>query len=130
MLMNDTSFNFSFIVYTLGILEMYFRDSGVVWAELNPENLVSLSINHYKTNINIYFRMLKSHLFIPNLWIYCYLHQLCGPKRNDLNVHSLVRNSWKPRRLLGEYFYIYLDLSCENLQVRSPPKNDHLIRTL
>lgn len=40
------------------------------------------------------------------------LHQLCGPKCNDLKVRNPVKYGWDPRRLLGQIFDIYLHLNC------------------
>lgn len=41
------------------------------------------------------------------------LHQLCGPKCNDLKVRIPSKYGWDPRRLLGQIFDIYLHLNCE-----------------
>lgn len=41
------------------------------------------------------------------------LHQLCGPKCNDLKVRNPIKYGWDPRRLLGQIFDIYLHLNCE-----------------
>lgn len=41
------------------------------------------------------------------------LHQLCGPKCNDLKVRQPVKYGWEPRRLLGQIFDIYLHLNCD-----------------
>lgn len=41
------------------------------------------------------------------------MHQLCGPKCNDLKVRSPHKFGWDPRRLLSQLFDIYLHLSCE-----------------
>lgn len=41
------------------------------------------------------------------------MHQLCGPKCNDLKVRSSHKFGWDPRRLLGQLFDIYLHLDCE-----------------
>lgn len=41
------------------------------------------------------------------------LHQLCGPKCNDLKVRQPVKYGWEPRRLLGQIFDIYLHLDCD-----------------
>lgn len=41
------------------------------------------------------------------------LHQLCGPKCNDLKVRNPMKYGWEPRRLLGQIFDIYLHLNCE-----------------
>lgn len=41
------------------------------------------------------------------------LHQLCGPKCNDLKVRSPQKYGWEPRRLLGQIFDIYLNLGCD-----------------
>ncbi|XP_052896572.1 ubiquitin conjugation factor E4 B isoform X2 [Anopheles moucheti] len=41
------------------------------------------------------------------------LHQLCGPKCNDLRVRHPHKYGWEPRRLLGQLVDIYLHLSCD-----------------
>uniref|UniRef100_A0A182NE96 Ubiquitin conjugation factor E4 B n=1 Tax=Anopheles dirus TaxID=7168 RepID=A0A182NE96_9DIPT len=41
------------------------------------------------------------------------LHQLCGPKCNDLRVRHPYKYGWDPRRLLGQLIDIYLHLSCD-----------------
>lgn len=41
------------------------------------------------------------------------LHQLCGPKCNDLKVRNPAKYGWEPRRLLGQIFDIYLHLDCD-----------------
>uniref|UniRef100_A0A182JGK6 Ubiquitin conjugation factor E4 B n=1 Tax=Anopheles atroparvus TaxID=41427 RepID=A0A182JGK6_ANOAO len=41
------------------------------------------------------------------------LHQLCGPKCNDLRVRHPHKYGWEPRRLLGQLIDIYLHLSCD-----------------
>lgn len=41
------------------------------------------------------------------------MHQLCGPKCNDLKVRSPQKFGWDPRRLLSQLFDIYLHLDCE-----------------
>lgn len=41
------------------------------------------------------------------------LHQLCGPKCNDLKVRNPAKYGWDPRRLLGQIFDIYLHLDCD-----------------
>lgn len=41
------------------------------------------------------------------------MHQLCGPKCNDLKVRSPHKFGWDPRRLLSQIFDIYLHLSCD-----------------
>lgn len=41
------------------------------------------------------------------------LHQLCGPKCNDLRVRNPHKYGWEPRRLLGQLIDIYLHLSCD-----------------
>lgn len=41
------------------------------------------------------------------------LHQLCGPKCNDLKVRNPAKYGWEPRRLLGQIFDIYLHLCCD-----------------
>ncbi|XP_075165456.1 ubiquitin conjugation factor E4 B-like [Haematobia irritans] len=41
------------------------------------------------------------------------LHQLCGPKCNDLKVRNPTKYGWEPRRLLGQIFDIYLHLDCD-----------------
>ncbi|XP_013109413.2 ubiquitin conjugation factor E4 B [Stomoxys calcitrans] len=41
------------------------------------------------------------------------LHQLCGPKCNDLKVRNPIKYGWEPRRLLGQIFDIYLHLDCD-----------------
>lgn len=41
------------------------------------------------------------------------MHQLCGPKCNDLKVRSPIKFGWDPRRLLSQLFDIYLHLSCD-----------------
>uniref|UniRef100_A0A1A9UJ04 Ubiquitin conjugation factor E4 B n=1 Tax=Glossina austeni TaxID=7395 RepID=A0A1A9UJ04_GLOAU len=41
------------------------------------------------------------------------LHQLCGPKCNDLKVRNPAKYGWDPRRLLGQIFDIYLRLDCD-----------------
>lgn len=41
------------------------------------------------------------------------LHQLCGPKCNDLKVRNPNKYGWEPRRLLGQIFDIYLHLNCD-----------------
>lgn len=41
------------------------------------------------------------------------LHQLCGPKCNDLKVRNPGKYGWDPRRLLGQIFDIYLHLDCK-----------------
>lgn len=41
------------------------------------------------------------------------MHQLCGPKCNDLKVRSPHKFGWDPRRLLSQLFDIYLHLSCD-----------------
>uniref|UniRef100_A0A182U099 Ubiquitin conjugation factor E4 B n=1 Tax=Anopheles melas TaxID=34690 RepID=A0A182U099_9DIPT len=41
------------------------------------------------------------------------MHQLCGPKCNDLRVRHPHKYGWEPRRLLGQLVDIYLHLSCD-----------------
>jgi len=41
------------------------------------------------------------------------LHQLCGPKCNNLKVRSPTTYGWEPRKLLGQIFDIYLHLNCD-----------------
>lgn len=41
------------------------------------------------------------------------MHQLCGPKCNDLKVRSPHKFGWDPRGLLSRLFDIYLHLSCD-----------------
>ncbi|XP_052869422.1 ubiquitin conjugation factor E4 B [Anopheles cruzii] len=41
------------------------------------------------------------------------LHQLCGPKCNDLRVRHPHKYGWEPRRLLGQLVDIYLHLACD-----------------
>ncbi|XP_058062779.1 ubiquitin conjugation factor E4 B [Anopheles bellator] len=41
------------------------------------------------------------------------LHQLCGPKCNDLRVRHPHKYGWEPRRLLGQLIDIYLHLACD-----------------
>lgn len=41
------------------------------------------------------------------------LHQLCGPKCNNLKVRSPAMYGWEPRKLLGQIFDIYLHLNCD-----------------
>uniref|UniRef100_A0A182PMA9 Ubiquitin conjugation factor E4 B n=1 Tax=Anopheles epiroticus TaxID=199890 RepID=A0A182PMA9_9DIPT len=42
------------------------------------------------------------------------LHQLCGPKCNDLRVRHPHKYGWEPRRLLGQLVDIYLHLNCDD----------------
>lgn len=41
------------------------------------------------------------------------LHQLCGPKCNNLKVRNPTKYGWEPRRLLGQIIDIYLHLSSD-----------------
>lgn len=41
------------------------------------------------------------------------MHQLIGPKCNDLKVRSPAKFGWDPRRLLSSLFDIYLHLNCD-----------------
>lgn len=41
------------------------------------------------------------------------LHQLCGPKCNNLKVRQPEKYGWNPRRLLGQIFDIYMHLNCD-----------------
>lgn len=41
------------------------------------------------------------------------LRQLCGPKCHDLRVRHPQKYGWDPRRLVGQLFDIYLNLSCD-----------------
>lgn len=41
------------------------------------------------------------------------MHQLCGPKCNDLKVRKPEKYGWDPKRLLGQIFDIYLHLASE-----------------
>lgn len=137
MLMNDTTFlldeclEYLKRIHETQVLSM----NEVAWAELGPENQQSrqrqllqderqcrsyltlaretVDMFHYLT-VDIKEPFLRPEL-VDRLasMLNFNLHQLCGPKCNDLKVRNPAKYGWEPRRLLGQIFDIYLHLNCD-----------------
>ncbi len=137
MLMNDTTFLLDeCLVYLKRIHETQALNMNPeAWAEIGTENqhqrqrqLVqderqcrsyltlakeTVDMFHYLT-VDIKEPFLRSELVDRLTSMLNYnLHQLCGPKCNNLKVKSPAAYGWEPRKLLGQIFDIYLHLNCD-----------------
>lgn len=137
MLMNDTTFlldeclEYLKRIHEIQVLMM----NEVAWAELSTENqqtrqrqLVQderqcrsyLTLARETVDMFHYLTAdIKEPFLRPELvdrlasMLNFNLHQLCGPKCNDLKVRNPAKYGWEPRRLLGQIFDIYLHLNCD-----------------
>lgn len=137
MLMNDTTFLLDeCIVYLKRIHETQaLMMNEEAWAEIGTENQhqrqrqlsqderqcrsyltlakETVDMFHYLT-VDIKEPFLRSELVDRLTSMLNYnLHQLCGPKCNNLKVRSPATYGWEPRKLLGQIFDIYLHLNCD-----------------
>lgn len=137
MLMNDTTFLLDeCLVYLKRIHETQaLMMNEEAWAEIGTENQhqrqrqlsqderqcrsyltlakETVDMFHYLT-VDIKEPFLRSELVDRLTSMLNYnLHQLCGPKCNNLKVRSPATYGWEPRKLLGQIFDIYLHLNCD-----------------